>query len=70
MLQLRFYIGLNLAVDAVRGKDLVEEIDGEQEEFRDGDVKSNNNSVKSSKPHKLSRSKKLKMGIYPCISGG
>ena len=48
--------GLNLAVDAVRGKDLVEEIEGEEEEFRNGDVKSND--VKLSKPLKLSKSKK------------
>ena len=48
--------GLNSAVDAVRGKDLVEEI--KEEGFRNWDVKSNN--VKSSKPLKLSRSKKLK----------
>ena len=47
--------GLNFAVDAVRGKD---KIKGENEEFRNGDVKGND--IKSSKPLKLSRSKKLK----------
>ena len=48
---------LNLAVNAVRGKDLVDEIEGGEGEFRNGDVKSND--VKLSKPLKLSRSKKL-----------
>ena len=48
--------GLNLAVEAVRGKDLVEE--NREGELRNWDVKSND--VKSSKSLKLSRSKKLK----------
>ena len=36
--------GLNLAVDAVKGNDLVEEIG--EEGFRNGDVKSNDRSKK------------------------
>ena len=44
---------LNLVLNAVRGRDLVEELQGEEEEFRNGDVKSND--VKSSRPLKLSR---------------
>ena len=47
--------GFNSVVDAVRGKD---EIEGEEEKFRNGDVRSN--AVESSKPLKLSRSEKLK----------
>ena len=47
--------GLNFAVDAVRGKDKIE---GENEEFRNRDVKKI--GVKSFKPLKLSVSEKLK----------
>ena len=49
---------LNLAVDTVRGKDLVGEIEGEDEEFRNRDVK--RNASMSTKLLKLTRSKKMK----------
>ena len=48
--------GSNLVVDDARCKDLVGEIQGEEEEFRNGDVKGN--FVKLSKPLQLSRKKK------------